>query len=370
MRGLLLLLISIALGFEVAAVEPAEADSCGCDGVSKTHWIGQLLHNNFRLNDSTVCYPAFPRFALKVYNWGDQTFNSYDKDYVVGTGKNWKLMGKSVNWMETNMLLFPEDERLDMHSTLYSDAGLRLSFMAVSIGYMWNINKLFSRPSSRQTFDFTFTTSRFYITYQNITSDGGMIITRLGDYNDGRAFRYHFDDVSLNSKMAEGVFFFNHSRYSHAAAYSYSKYQLRSAGTALIGVGFVEQRMSMDFSGLPGDMLEYLPLETKHYRSHYRSYNVMGGYSYNWALSPRRWLINVYGTTGMGYRQVVGTRNRIHDVRSLISNNVNLSGAVVYNHRALFAALTARMYGYFTYNSNFTRFYSSLSAQVSVGMRF
>ncbi|MCM1522296.1 MAG: DUF4421 domain-containing protein [Muribaculaceae bacterium] len=366
---LFILTILIAASVPIHGAEAATADSCSCDNVSKTHWISQLFHNNFRLNDSAICYPAFPRFALKVYNWGDKTFNSYDPDYVIGTGKNWKLMGKSYNWMETSTLLFPEDATLDMHSTLFSDAGFRLSFMAVSIGYMWNMNKIFSHPTSRHTFDFAFTTSRFSLSYQYLRSEGGMILTRLGDYMDGHSFRYHFDDVNMESKSVEALFFFNPHKYSHAAAYSYSKYQLRSAGTALVGFNFVEQKIQMDFSGLPTDMLYYLPLENPLYNSHYCSYNLSGGYSYNWVLKPRKWLINGYGTVAMGYRRLFGTREG-HDFRSLISNNFNLNLAAVYNHRALFAAFTAKIFGYFNYNTRYTHFNTYPSFTLIVGMRF
>lgn len=353
-----------------ASSETSGGQPCGCDSVSKAYWIRQLIDNRFRLNDSSICYPAFPRFALNVYNWGDRTFNSYDTAYVVGTGKNWKLMGKSVNWVETTTMMFPDDVNIDMHTTLYSDAGVRLSFMAVSIGYMWNLNKLLSEPSTRRTFDFQFTTSRFFVNYQSLTSKGGMILTRLGDYNNRKSFRYHFDDVDITSKTAEMVYFFSHRRYSHAAAYSFSKYQLQSAGTGLAGIGFVEQHMKMDFSSLPAEMIEYLPFDNLHYESYYRSYNLTGGYSYNWVLQPRKWLINIYGTASMGYRQVVGRDSRRRSMRSLISNNVQGSLAAVYNHRALFASLNLRLYAYFTYNSAYTHFYSTPSSTVAVGIRF
>lgn len=369
MRSRILIILLLSLSLFPAVHGSERTDSCGCDGVSKTYWIKQLFQKNFNLNDSGICYPAFPRFALNVYNWGDRTFNTYNTDYVVGTGKNWKLMGKSYNWMETSTLLFPEDVTLDMHSTLFSDAGLRLSFMAVSVGYMWNINKLISSPDSRHTFDFSFTTSRFMVTYQDLRSQGGMILTRLGDYNNRHSFRYHFEDVDMKSRSAEAVYFFNHLKYSHAAAYSFSKYQLRSAGTALIGFNFVEQKIAMDFSRLPEEMLPYVPLEDKTYDSHYRSYSLSGGYSYNWALTPRRWLINAYGTMAMGYRQVFGTRED-GDMRSLISNNFKISAAVVYNHRALFASFNAKMMGFLNYNSNYTHFNSFPSFDFVVGMRF
>lgn len=360
---------SIPSGISVASDTTATADSC-CAGVSKTYWIKQLFNNGFRIHDENICYPRFPRFCLNVYNWGDRTFNSYDRDYVVGTGKNWKLQGKSYNWMETSTMIFPKQSAVNMHSDLYSDAGFSLSFMAVSVGYMWNINKLFTDPTNRRTFNFDFTCSRFSISYQSVSSTGGMIITRFGDYNDGHHLHHKFSECSNDSKTFDAYWFFNHYRYSQAAAYSYSKYQLRNAGTPLVGFNFTEQHLQMNFASLPEDMLEYSPLENNNYQSEYRSYCVMGGYSYNWALKPRRWLVNATGMIAVGYRELFNTEGN-HDTKSQLANNFKINLAAVYNHKALFAAFTVRAQGFINYNSgDMTHLNTIISFTAAVGMRF
>ena len=355
------------------SIAPAEAvEYCdSCKSVNKAYWIKQLLSNGFRINDPGVCYPAFPRFALKVYNWGDRTFNSYDTTYVVGTGKNWKLQGKTFNWMESSMITFPKRMGINMHSELYSDAGFSLSFMAVSVGYMWNVNKLFSStPTSRRTFNFDFTCSRFSLNYQSVSSTGGMILTKFGDYNDGHHFHHKFGSTSNVSKTFDAYWFFNHYKYSQGAAYSYSKYQLKSAGTALVGFNYTGQNIAMDFSTLPEEMLRHTPLENQLFHSHYRSYNALGGYAYNWVLKPRRWIVNTVAMAAVGYRKLA-TQADDRDVSSQIANNFRVNVAAVYNHRALFASLTARMNGFINYNAHeFTHFNAIMSLTGTVGMRF
>ena len=304
-----------------------------------------------------------------MYNWGDRTFNSYDRNYVVGTGKNWKLQGKSYNWMETSMMFFPKTE-VSMHSDLYSDAGFSLSFMAVSVGYMWNTNKLFSDPTNRRTFSFDFTCSRFSINYQSVSSTGGMILTRFGDFNDGHHIRYKFSDCSTESKTFDAYWFFNNYHYSQAAAYSYSKYQLHNAGTALVGFNFTEQHMRMNFNALPPEMLEHSPLDNNLYSLDYRSYCAMGGYAYNWVLKPRRWLINATGMAAIGYRQLFNSEEN-RKARTQLANNFRINLAAVYNHRALFAAFTMRANGFLNYNTgDMTHFNTILSFTAAVGMRF
>ncbi len=335
---------------------------------SSTRWVSQLIDNGFSFGDSSIYYPAFPRFILGVYNWGDRTFNSYDKDYVVGTGKNWKLQGKTYSWMESQTLFFPKNSQIAMHSNLFMDAGVHISFMAVSLGFTSNINKLFDRDTKRNTFNLDFACSRFSINYASLSSEGGMILTRFGDYNEGREFRYHFDDTKVNSATIDAYYFFNHNRYSHAAAYSFSKYQLRSSGTAVVGVNLAEQNFYMDFSNLPEEMLEGLPMAERRYNLHHRDIAVLGGYGYNWALKPKRWLLNLTAMGAIGYKRTY--EDATDGERSLVANNYKLSFSTVYNHRKLFASGQLRFNGYLYYNSNFTHFSTFSSLTLTVGMRF
>ncbi len=360
----------------------------GCRNASSTRWIRQLIDNNFSINDTSICYPKFPRFCLSVYNWGDRTFNSYDEDYVVGTGKNWKLQGKSYNWLETSTLVFPKNAYISMHSDLYSDAGFSLSFMAVSIGYMWNVNSIFSEPTKRRTFNFDFTCSRFSINYQSVSSSGGMIITRFGNFNNGHHIRYHFNDCSLDAKTLDCYYFFNHKRYSQGAAYSYSKYQLKSAGTALVGFDFTEQKINMNFASLPSGMLEQNPLGSNSYTSNYRSYSAMGGYARNWVLKPRKWLLNLTTMGAIGYRQMMDKRSDRpvesagnplapdvtedkHDTTmESLATILRLNVGAIYNHKAFFASFTVRGYGYLNFYNNVSHFNSIVSFTATAGMRF
>ena len=70
----------------------------------------------------------------------------------------------------------------------------------------------------------------------------------------------------------------------------------------------------------------------------------------------------------------VGFKHSFEDAtdgrRNLVANNFKLSTSVVYNHKALFASLQARMDGFLYYNSNFTFFNSFSTLSLNVGARF
>ena len=346
------------------------ADSIGRqEKRSSTEWIKQLIANGFHINDSTVSYPRFPKFCLKVYNWGDRTFNSYDTTYVVSTGRNWKVQGKSFNWLENYAFLFPKHNEVFLRSNIYADIGGYLSLMAVSVGYMFNANELVNdRNDTRSMFNFNFTCALFNIDYTKTYAKGGAIIRKLGNYDDGKMLHIPFESVNNSTESLQATYFFGHRRYSHAAAYCYSKYQLKSAGSWMAGLYYLRQNVSLDFNGLPADMTEAIPTDKRLFKFHYTDYTLTAGYGYNWAISPRKWLLNVTFQQGVGYKHT--QEDNTDSRRSMIAINPMVSGSVVYNHRALFVALLGRFNGRFYFNGNYTFFNSLSTAQLTVGARF
>lgn len=347
---------------------PVESDTTETTQRSSTRWIKQLINNGFHINDSTVEYPRFPRFLLKVYNWGDRTFNSYDPDYVVSTGKNWKLQGKSSNWMEALTLQFP-DNPVWLHTHLYADAGVSLNFMAVSLSYFFNVNELLGVPTHRSIWNFDFTCSRFAVNMLWQYCSGDMTITRLGSYNDGHSVDIPFNNGDFNSFYIDAFYFFNDKRYSHAAAYCFSKYQLQSAGSWLAGFAYDTKDFRLDFSQLDIDIAaddrEFL---LGNYRFHYSDYQLMGGYAYNWALRPHNWTLNVTSLLSMGYRRSYD--DSYGSQRNMLANGLRVDLGAVYNHRALFLAAAVKFRGGLFYTSQFIFFNYDLNFSATVGMRF
>ena len=97
-------------------------------------------------------------------------------------------------------------------------------------------------------------------------------------------------------------YFFNHRKYSHAAAYSFSKKQKRSAGSFIAGFLVTTQNVDIDFATLPEDMIKYLPDggQQLFYKYHHRSYSFLVGYAYNWVFR-RNWLFNVTMEPSVGW---------------------------------------------------------------------
>lgn len=349
-----------------------ELDSLRVDSIefAQMPWLKQLAKSNFDINRPGINYPKFAKFCVDVYNWGDRTFNSYDSTYVVGTGKKWKAMLRSYNWNDAFALYFSSRNWLHINSDIYSDLGAHLSFMAVSIGYTIDANAYFGGSSgSRHNFNFSFVCGLFSANLSTSKANGGTTINHFGDYSppDGR-LKYKFDDISQETLSATVYYFFNHRRYSQGAAYNFSKYQLKSAGSWLSGLSISSQRIKMDFSGLPQELVSHLPSLQKQYNFHYTDYNIIGGYGYNWVLKPRRWMINGTILPSIGYKHSYeGTTEGSKD---MFSTNLRGNFSVVYNHRSLFAALIGNYEGYFYFAKGFTFYNSIASLSLVGGVRF
>lgn len=333
-------------------------------------WVKQLYETGFRIHDPRINYPRTMRFFLKVYDWGDKTFNSYDTAYVVGSGKNWKIMTKSYNWMESYMMMFSIHTRdmLHIRSEIYNDLGFHLSFMAVSLGYTAKVNNWAGQTSNRSNFNFNFTCSRFSANIDILSTSGDTRITHFGQYHDGKTFNYKFNDINHKSFSGEAYYFLNHMKYSQAAAYCFSKYQLKSAGSAIIGFAFNNQRIRMNFSTLPSEMKEFLPSLENNYRFRYCDYGILAGYGHNWVLRPRKWLINLTAIPSVGFRHSYSDSSE--GKKNMLAANMRARLALVYNHKALFASLGGRFDGHLFFNSRYAFFNSTESVSMIVGARF
>lgn len=374
LKFLLTLLIALATSLTAMAADEAAPDSLA---PLSGNWLQQLAQTGFRINDPRIHYPRFANFCRKVYNWGDQTFNSYNTDYVVGTGKNWKITANASAWAQSYGYLFDpfneehrkEEGMVIIRSNLNYDMGVHLSFMAVSIGYDWNINQLTGHNHApRSTFNFAFNCARFSAELQSQHTEGNTYIERFGRYNDGRRIRVPLNDVNTSLFSVRAYYYFNHRKYAQAAVYAFSKYQKRSAGTWMLGAAYARRRTEIDFTGLPDDMLaaapQGLPLLS---RFNFHDFELLGGYGYN-AVMPHNWVFNFTLLPSVGYRRSLNAGKR--NFSEMVSTGGYLRTGFVYNHRAFFANIV--------YNTNvclvFDSQYSFMSANhhlaLTVGARF
>ena len=301
------------------------------------YWWRAMKHGKVNFKDSTMRYPKFVTFCYKVYKWGDKAFNSYDTAYVVPTGKNWKLTLKNQNWID-NYSGGLDGNHAMFTSGAASNIGLYLSFMAVSVGYSLDVDRLFGAKGTSQMMEFSFTCARFTAEAHKITNTGRMS-TRIkldgGEWKKGEKL----DALRRESMGVSATYFFNNRKYARAAAYCYSKFQRRSAGSALAGFSIVNYDFKVDTEKLTPDQaqkFEYVGVA--HMR--YTDYCLRGGYAHNWVLGSK-FLLNVTALAGMGVKH-------IHSTKYMASGNTGalVAGgnfALTYNHKRYFASLQSNV---------------------------
>ncbi len=306
---------------------------------------------------------------VKIYNWANETFNSYDSLYVVDAPGNWKATINSDNQITVSSLSFPHsDYEINMSSRPYSDLSASLSFLCLSVSASVNINKLVGRPVKRHSFNFDFTTSRVSGNLSSTSASGGMRILRIGEHNLGLRKALALEDMSTKSLSGEIFYIFNHRHYSRAAAYSFSKFQLRSAGTWVAGLSFARQSIKMDFSALEQKYLETLPDGRTVYNFRYNDYTLLGGYSYNHVIRPCRWMFNVGARLSVGNNNVYeGEDDGRND---MMANEKTAVVALLYNHRNFFASVSSRFNGFFYYTARFNNFTAYIRFSATAGVRF
>lgn len=331
------------------------------------YWWRAMKHGKINFKDSTMGYPKFVMFCYNTYMWGDKVFNSYDSAYVKPTGKNWKLILKSDNWVDSYIGTPFKDVRVIMNSNLVSNIGVSLSFMAVSLGYSISISNLIHGGKVSNKAEFSFTCARFTADFYYWENQNDINIIYTDKNIDDKKHRFRQSGISRKAMGLTAYYFFNNRRYAQAAAYCFSKYQRRSAGSFLAGFSLQHFDVKANADQLADEAQAFIPEGAAPLRILYNDYCALVGYGYNWVLGPK-WLLNLTFTPYIGYRYNILP----HPGQKQSDISLNLRGrlGLVYNHKNFFMALQGYA-DHHRYKTKDTRLVNStLNFAVLAGIRF
>lgn len=345
-------------------------DTAIADSVADTdrNWWHLFKQGKLSLQDTTVEYPRFMKFCVDVYNWADKFFNSYDPEYVLGTGKRWKARLVNDNWTDSYALHFKKNRfNIRMLSDFNVNLGAYLHYMAVSVGYSVDMKTVFGgKKTDHSRFDFNFSCALFSADISYYKSDGSNIRQFTG-YNLNRIVKEDFPGLKMTDFNASIYYFFNNKRYSQGAAYNFSKYQIKSAGSWIVGFTYNNLDLDMDFSTLPDKMKPQYTFENDHLKFHYYSYCVMFGYGFNWVLHPK-WLFNITAVPSIGFNHCYedasdGSGNQL-------ALNVHGRSSLTFNHRQFFTSVIGKITGNWYTSKNLSLFNAIEYFSINVGFRF
>lgn len=256
--------------------------------------------------DSIAEWGKFPRFCVNTYRWGDKFFNTYDSAYVEGTGYKFNIKAKSELWKDSYIFSLPDNFGLRMDSELNVSGGFYITYLALSLGYDFNIGKWFNvGNTSRHKLNFKFNCALLTGEFYWVTNDVGTKILSYG--TKGHEIKANIPFTGINTSIfgCDAYYFFNNKRYSRAAAFNYSKVQKRSQGSWFLGFSYWAQKFDFSFGELPEDILHHLPKDwaDNDYNFHMsnNNYAIRGGFAYNWVFH-KHWVAGIIESPVVGFK--------------------------------------------------------------------
>lgn len=318
--------------------------------------------------DSIAEWGKFPRFCVNVYRWGDRFFNGYDTAYVVGNGYKFNVKVTTDSWVDGYDFELRDKTHITMRSDPSTSVGLYLTYLAVSVGYDVNLSKLIGNiDRARKRFRFGFNCSLFATELYYVSNNVGTTISRFGR-NNADDYNIPFKNIDNVTLGIDTYYFFNHKKYSEAAAFNYSRIQKKSQGSFYGGFSFYSQELNFDFSSLPEDLKNQLPDDWMNYsyRVNTKNYAVRFGYGYNWMFAPK-WLFAISESPVIGLRK--GFVNSDTDKTSFSIYN-HLKIGVVWNSGRWFSGVTGKFDVALLSNKSTVYAGGVLSGEIILGYRF
>ncbi len=372
LRILTVALAAVLLCFGHASAASSDAGDEGKDDVKRSEladwWWNRLKQGTLQLKDTTVIYPKFLGFCVDVYNWADRTFNSYDTTYVVGTGKRWKAVVRNDNWVDSYAMNLNHDMPVRLMGDIYCNAGVYLQYMAVSAGYSLDLsNVIGNKPMLHKKMGAGFSCALFTVEGYYHENTGGSYLRTFGDYNDGHLFKERFPGVRMVSFGIDAYYFINHRKYSQGAAYNFSKYQKKNAGSFIVGFRYGNRDITLDFTTLPENLKPYLKIPAQKYKFHYSNYCLMAGYGYNLVFG-HNWLFNATAIPAVGVNR--SFLDSLEGRQYMLSLGIKGKMSLTWNISDIFLGIQTSFDGSWYRSSDYSLFSSIEDLAVSVGVRF
>lgn len=349
-------------------------------------WLLTLLLFTFWAAMAFAATDSVPRPSLgqRLYKWV-RTFTAIDTNYIEPQHYNFTVMMQNTNTYESYRI---NDK--DGHSILFSPEpsvkiGPYLGWHWIFLGYTVDITHL-GGGSNKQDFDLSLYSNQIGIDFFWRKTGDDYKIRRMSlgeEINTDAMKNIDFDGLKASIKGFNIYYIFNHRKFSYPAAFSQSTCQKLSCGSPLLGVGYTQHSLEVDWNKLDelverrlGSTIavERLDSGLMFGRVRYTDFSFSGGYAYNWVFS-KDWLLAVSLSAALGYKRSTGDmEHKNFSLRDFNFHNFNLDGVgrfgLVWNNTKWYAGASAILH---TYNYNKSQFSTNSffgSVNIYVGFNF
>ena len=320
-------------------------------------------------------------------------FNSTDSAYIEDQHYNYTVMLQNTNTYEEYTLRNSEGQSISFSPDPSYRLGPYLGWRWVFLGYTFDLKHINFRNNhtNKKEFDLSLYSSLLGIDlfWRQTGNDYHVQRMNLGEHIDCDPIRKApFDGFKSSIKGFNLYYIFNHRRFSYPAAYSQSTVQRRSAGSMLLGIGYTEHELEVNWDKLTNLVDEKLNKNLTNggtpeakidsslmfSKVKYSDVNVTCGYAYNWVFA-KNWLFNASLSVGVAYNRSKSDNEREHlDITNFSFKNVNLDGigrfGIVWNNTHWYAGASTIIHSYNYKKKQFSTNNSFGSLNIYVGVNF
>ena len=315
---------------------------------------------------------GFFRRVGNVFGRFFREFNTMDTLYIEPQHYNYTVMLQNTNTYEEYTVSSKDGRSITFAPDVTYRLGPYIGWSWIFLGYTVDLKHInfSSDHTNKKEFNLSLYTSLFGIDlfWRQTGNDYHVQRMNLGDGIDTSPMKKaDFGGFSSSIKGFNLYYIFNHRKFSYRAAYSQSTVQRKSAGSMLLGIGYTQHTLSIDwddFSSLVKQRLgntsqleSLIDDKLKFSEVKYTDVAVSVGYSYNWVFA-KNWLFNASTSVGVAYNQ--SSSDTEHEKRSFIDfsfKNINFDGigrfGLVWNNTKLYAGASAIIHSFGSVNIYF-----------------
>lgn len=348
---------------------PDSIDASTTGTYAENDWLYRLKHKQLDIEDPSVRWPSpFVAWCIGAYNWINRTFNRHDPEWVKGDGYNFKALLLSDNWVDTYTFNYKDFPSLSIWDRMYPNLGAYIKYLGISLGYSVDMGTIFnSDKSTHRKFTVGLSCAKFSIEALMWESNVSTHIRAYGDIHNFKLLKIPYDGLKFSEANISAFYYFNNKKFSLGAVHSFSNNQLKSAGSAIAGFSFNLYGAEFDFTELAEKIPDFQKYPFDYYNFHYRTYNLMGGYSYNWVLN-RHLVFNITAIPGAGIVSTAGDSTIGQDI--LMSLYGKGMMGLLYTYKRLFVGLRGTITGNAFLAKDVTFTNTLQNYQLAVGIKF
>ena len=335
-------------------------------------------------------------------------FSNINEKYIEPQHYNYTVMLQNTNTYEVYTLYGEEGQRISFAPDPSWRLGPYLGWRWVFLGYTIDLKhiNMKSNHSSKKEFNLSLYSSLLGVDlfWRQTGNDYHIQRMSLGDDVNTDALRkVSFDGFKGSIKGLNLYYIFNHRKFSYPAAYSQSTKQKLSAGSWMVGLGYTQHQLEVDWDKLSNIVDERLNQKSRNQQNQksrtqlhqegeiqteakidsslmfskvrYSDYSATVGYGYNWVFA-KNWLFNASLSVGLAYNHSRSDdpEQDKFNLKNFNFKNFNIDGVgrfgVVWNNDKWYAGVSSVIHSYNYHKDHFSTNNSFGSLNIYVGVNF